>query len=73
MFAEERTYGQSRYPFVDEQGRRRIDYRELHLPKIERWLPRTGWIYFRNSYAEEDARDIAAAMRKVALHYAARR
>ena len=70
IFAEEDTYGQSRYPFVDEQGNRRIDYNALHLPLTERDLPRTGFILFRNSYTEEDAKDIAAAMRKVALHYA---
>ena len=70
IFTEEDTYGQSRYPFVDEQGQRRIDYSTLHLPHIERELPKTGFILFRNSYTEQDAKDIAAAMRKVALHYA---
>lgn len=73
LFAEERTYGRSRYPFVDEQGHRRIDYNALHLPRVEAGLPKTGYILFRNSYTEEDAHDIAAAMRKVALHFAARR
>ena len=72
IFAEEDTYGQSRYPFVDEQGQRRIDYSTLHLPHIERDLPKTGFILFRNSYTEQDAKDIAAAMRKVALYYAER-
>ena len=72
IFAEEDTYGQSHYPFVDEQGQRRIDYSSIHLPHIERELPKTGFILFRNSYTEEDAKDIAAAMRKVALHYAGR-
>jgi len=70
IFADEDTYGQSHYPFVDEQGNRRIDYNALHLPLTERDLPRTGFILFRNSYTEQDAKDIAAAMRKVALHYA---
>ena len=70
IFAEEDTYGQSRYPFVDEQGNRRIDYSKVHLPHTERELPKTGFILFRNSYTEKDAKDIAAAMRKVALHYA---
>ncbi len=69
VFADEDTYGQSRYPFVDEQGNRRIDYNALHLPHTERVLPRTGFILFRNSFTEQDAKDIAAAMRKVALHY----
>ena len=72
IFADEDTYGQSRYPFVDEQGQRRIDYNALHLPHIERDLPKTGFILFRNSYTEQDAKDIAAAMRKVALHFAER-
>ena len=71
LFAEEHTYGESRYPFVDEQGGRRIDYKNLHLPNIERVLPTTGTVLFRNTYTEEDAHDIATAMRKVALHYSA--
>ena len=73
IFAEERTYGRSRYPFVDERGHRRIDYGTLHLPVVERLLPHTGFILFRNSYTEQDALDIAAAMRKVARQYAALR
>jgi perosamine synthetase len=72
IFAEEQTYGRSRYPFVDEQGRRRVDYNALHLPRIEAELPTTGRILFRNSFTEQDARDIGAAMEKVARHYAAR-
>ena len=71
LFAEEQTYGDSRYPFVDEQGNRRVDYRNLHLPNIDRVLPNTGTILFRNTYTEEDGRDIARALRKVALHYSA--
>ena len=59
LFTEEDTYGSSRFPFVDEQGNRRIDYSEVSLPVIERELPMTGSILFRNSYTEEDARDIA--------------
>ena len=70
IFTDEDTYGQSRYPFVDEQGNRRIDFSTLHLPHTERELPKTGFILFRNSYTEQDAKDIAAAMRKVALHFA---
>ncbi len=69
IFAEEATYGKSRYPFVDEQGQRRIDYNALHLPVVERELPKTGFILFRNSYTEQDATDIATAIRKVATHY----
>ena len=70
LFTEEDTYGSSRFPFVDEQGNRRIDYSEVRLPVIERELPMTGSILFRNSYTEEDARDIAGAMKKVSDYYA---
>ena len=73
VFAEARTYGQSGYPFIDEQGNRRIDYNALHLPVLEEELPKTMSIGGNSSYTEEDARDIATAMRKVALHYASRR
>ena len=73
LFAEELTYGDSRYPFVDEHGVRRVDYNSLHLPNIEQYLPTTGTILFRNTYTEEDANDIATAMRKVALHYAGKK
>lgn len=73
LFTEERTYGRSRYPFVDESGRRRVDYAALHLPNIERVLPTTGRITLRNTYTEDDAQDIAAAMKKVALSFATRR
>jgi perosamine synthetase len=72
VFAEERTYGKSRYPFVDENGKRRIDYNALHLPVIERELPKVGGIQFRSTFTEEDVRDIGRAIRKVALHYSSR-
>ena len=73
IFAEERTYGTSRYPFVDENGNRRVDYKSLELPVIEGELPKVGWVTFTSTFMEEDVRDIGAAMRKVALHYASRR
>ena len=73
MFAEERTYGQSRYPFVDEQGNRRIDYASIHLPVLDREGPRTCCFMIRSTDTEEDARDIGTAIRKVALHYADRK
>ena len=72
IFAEERTYGNSRYPFVDEQGNRRVDYNALHLPVLEEELPRTLTVGGNSSFTEDDARDIATAIRKVALHYSAR-
>ena len=72
VFAEARTYGRSRYPFVDENGNVRIDYNKVHLPVVERELPKTVTLLFRSGYTEDDARDIAGAIRKVALHYASR-
>ena len=69
LFTEEDTYGKSGFPFVDGHGNRRIDYSETHLPVIERELPLTGSIYFRNSYTENDAHDIANAMKKVSDYY----
>ena len=38
----------------------------MHLPRIEVELPTTGRIMLRNSYTDQDARDIGAAMEKVA-------
>lgn len=73
IFADGNTYGRSSYPFVDGQGNRRIDYSEVRLPNVESELPKTGFILFRNSYTDEDAHDIAAAMRKVSSYYAGRR
>ena len=73
MFVNEHTYGRSRYPFVDEQGRRRVDYTKVRLPNVESELPKTGFILLRNSYTDDDAHDIAAAMRKVSSYYASRR
>ena len=70
---EERTYGRSRYPFVDERGNRRIDYHSMHLPVVERELPKTARISFRNSYTDDDAHDVATAIRKVADHFASTR
>ena len=73
IFAEERTYGQSGYPFVDEQGNRRVDYNALHLSVLEEELPKTLTVGGNSSYTEEDGRDIATAIRKVAMHYSSRR
>ena len=73
LFAEEHTYGDSRYPFVDENGVRRVDYKNLHLPNIEKYLATTGTILFRNTFTEQDAHDIGIALRKVALYYSSQK
>ena len=72
VFAEGNTYGESHYPFVDEQGNRRIDYKSMHLPVIERELPGIGLVMSRSTDTEEDARDIGNGIRKVALHFSGR-
>ncbi len=72
VFAEEQTYGNSRYPFVDEQGNRRIDYNALTLPVAERELPKIVSFGSNSRHTEEYAADIGNAIRKIALHYAAR-
>jgi perosamine synthetase len=69
IFAEGRTYGQSQYPFVDEQGNRRIDYASMHLPVIERLLASTSALGARSTDTEEDARDIGTAICKVARYF----
>ena len=44
----------------------------MHLPRMEGCTPTTGRIMLRNSYTDQDARDIGAAMEKVARCFAAR-
>ena len=73
VFAEERTYGESRYPFVDESGRRRIDYKDLTLPVAEGELPKIVSFISNSRHTDEYAVDIGNAIRKVALHYAGRK
>jgi len=73
VFAEEKTYGNSHYPFVDEQGTRRIDYNALTLPVAERELPKIVSFISNSRHTEEYAVDIGNAIRKVALNYANRK
>ena len=73
IFAESRTYGESGYPFVDERGNRRIDYREVRLPVVEKELPGMLKVSGNSSHTERDALDVGNAVKKVALHYASRR
>jgi dTDP-4-amino-4,6-dideoxygalactose transaminase len=73
MFTEARTFGTSGYPFRDETGLMRIDYRAIVLPVIEKTLPNLGIMHMRNTMTEADAGDIARAIRKVAKAFARRR
>lgn len=70
VLAQTRTYGSSGYPLRDEQGILRVDYAALRLPNIDRLLPGMAFLHLRNSFVEEDVRDIARALQKVARHYA---
>ena len=73
LFAEENTYGTSSYPFVDESGNRRIDYQSMHLPVVEREMPKMAFIMARNHHTDQDARDIGTAIQKVAEYYYSRK
>ena len=73
VFAEERTYGDSHYPFVDEAGNRRIDYENMTLPVAESELPKIVSFISNSRHTDEYAVDIGNAIRKVALHYASRK
>ena len=73
VFAEERTYGESHYPFVDEAGNRRIDYSSMTLPVAESELPKIVSFISNSRHTDEYAVDIGNAIRKVALHYASRK
>ncbi len=70
LFAADQTYGDSGYPFIDEQGIRRINYRELKLQNCDRLLPHVGLVHMRNSFSERDAKDIAGAILKVGNYFA---
>ncbi len=69
LFAEENTYGTSKYPFYDEAGNRRIDYPSMELPVVERELPKMQFISASNFHTEDVARDIGTAVQKVADYY----
>ena len=69
LFAEENTYGTSKYPFYDEAGNRRIDYPSMQLPVVERELPKMQFIMSSNFHTEKVAREIGTAIQKVADYY----
>ena len=70
MLRDQRTYGSSGFPLRDANGIPRIDYRAQRLPVAEDMLPHVGFFHLRNTFTAKDASDIAAAIRKVAMHYA---
>ena len=70
MFARHRTYGLSGYPLRDAQGLARVDYERLILPNLDATLPGVGFFHMRNSFTQSQAESIAAAVLKVARHFA---
>jgi len=72
LFANSRTYGQSGFPFIDESGLTRVDYRLVKLPVVETMLPNLGYFHYRNSFSDADVRDIARAIEKVATSFSLR-
>lgn len=70
LFADNQTYGDCGYPFIDDRGERRINYREMKFENCDRLLPHVGLIHMRNSFTEHDAKDIAGAILKVGKYYA---
>lgn len=73
LFVNSRTYGQSGFPFIDESGLTRVDYRLVKLPVVERMLPNLGYFHYRNSFSDADVRDIARAIEKVATSFSLRK
>ena len=70
VLSKAQTYGRSGFPLCDELGIPRADYTSLNLPNIERLLPGLGFFHMRNIFVEDEAADIARAVRKVAHYYA---
>ena len=68
LLSEPDCYGQSHFPF--NIGRDKpIDYRKVSCPYGEELMSRTFGVSMRPNFDEEDVEDIAAAIRKVAVHY----
>lgn len=65
LFLNLDTYGGSGFPLRDKMGVVRVDYASLRLPRVERLLPGLGFFHMRNSFTEQDGRDIAEAIIKV--------
>jgi dTDP-4-amino-4,6-dideoxygalactose transaminase len=72
FLAEPNCYGRSRFPF-DYQRARPLDYRRVSCPYGEALFSRNCNLSMRPSFSDEDVRDIATAIRKVASHCRERR
>ena len=68
FLADPNCYGRTRFPF--DYGREKpVDYRQVDCPNGEALMTRGFNIAMLPSLDEEDIRDIAHAIRKVATHY----
>ena len=67
FLSEPNCYGRSRFPF-DYRRERPVEYRRVRCPYGEELLSR-GIALSMQLFSEEDAADIARAIRKVAAHY----
>ena len=67
--SEQRTFGNSSHPWDHPNARKGISYTEGLCPNTEDLLNRMITLPMTEWYNEEDIRDIATALRKVADHY----
>jgi dTDP-4-amino-4,6-dideoxygalactose transaminase len=64
--AAKRTYGRSRFPFDSPYTDRRIEYAEGLCPLTDEGLRHLCTLGFNENYSEQDIRDVAGAVAKVA-------
>lgn len=67
--SEQRTFGGSSHPWDHPNARKGIQYTEGLCPRTEDLLNRMITLPLAEWYGEEDIQDMAAALRKVAIHY----
>lgn len=70
--AAKKTYGSSHFPFGSPYTDRRIEYTEGMCPRTDQGLRHLCTLAFNEEYAEEDIRDLAGAIAKVARGLARR-
>jgi dTDP-4-amino-4,6-dideoxygalactose transaminase len=69
LFLDQKTYGDSGYPFACGPDGKKVDYGAVVCPNTEAMLQDTLFIRMKQSYTERDVQDISAAIRKVVLCY----
>ncbi len=63
---EQRTFGNSHHPFDSPAASRKIDYGPGQCPNAERMMQEIVATGLNEFYSEDDIRDMATAIRKVA-------